>query len=176
MSWVAGTNCLTIAEDKLRTMLSESDAFQTFVGAANATAALTSIYIEATPLPDDREEYTSAEWSTYFPHGLIYTQPEQGLSLEFVADNVHQPRGAMAVRVHRLVTAGEKADPELKIRNIKNEGGLILEEMAVQSNTSGRLAIQANYEGVFGDELVSGQAETIYFEFNVTYGTIQSGR
>lgn len=73
MAFDAGTNCVTKAEDALRSLVSNNSQFQAFTSAANAAAALARIYTYEVPLPvdSDRDDWRPNEWLALYPCATI---------------------------------------------------------------------------------------------------------
>lgn len=72
MAIPAGDQILTKCEDKLRRCVSESPAFQSWVGAANSTEALARIYIGEVPdVSGAVDEFDAATWESKFPFAII---------------------------------------------------------------------------------------------------------
>lgn len=135
---------ISLAEDYLETTLANCAAFQSLVSAANAAAALLSIYNDALPAPADGEGYTKAELVALHPYALIETDADGGYAMGFAsvnADGSHNYRdaGKLCLRIVRQVTAGgEIVDDE---RTWKNTIGQILTQLWALAGQAGYLAI-----------------------------------
>lgn len=138
----AGTNCLTKAEDAIRTMLANSTAFRAFVGAADEAEALTKIHIDDFPRPaeDDEDTYTAAEWAAFFPCVLI-EPPDSGEAVAFtlLANSGLQwdysIDSAFQLRFEKYQETDD--DDDVESRKFKNAVGDILDELTTMSGTSG---------------------------------------
>lgn len=102
------------AQDNLRTLLSNVGAFQTWVGAANATEALDHIYHSALPPPANGNVHTLAELQGYRPYALIGTSPDEGYIWEIESvgsGNFGLERGTLMVLLVQDVPSLIAADP-----------------------------------------------------------------
>ena len=82
---VAPDGSLSLPFDHLRTMISESAEFQSWVGAANPTEAKASIHMLELPAPADKQHYTRTELDGLRPFALIGWPRGTGLHLRRVA-------------------------------------------------------------------------------------------
>lgn len=144
MSVTAGTNCLTQTEDKLAAMLANSSAFQTFVGAANATEAAAKIYFDDFPRPANtaEDEYTAAEWIGLHPCALIIP-PESGevFSFDQIANSGNRIDYIMSTAFHvEFSKMAASANDQEESRLLKNSVGDIIDEVLTMSGN-------ANYYG-----------------------------
>lgn len=137
---IAGTNCITKAEDALIAMIADCPAFQSFIGTVDAVAAKARIYIDDLPAPanDKVDEYTAAEWLALFPCCLIEPPEQSGesLILQHAASGggglyEYDPSLAFQIRFERF--APEGVSREDRLRKLKNDIGDIIEQMADRS-------------------------------------------
>lgn len=140
----AGTNCMTTTEDRWRTALSELTSVQTFLGVANAAAALDRILVNQHAPPASGEAYTPAEWTGLAPAVLMWTNPDGGFTASIVAENCVSYSGSIVIDLWRVQTDPELADPALMLRNFANESGDVLVEMVADPWLS---ILDAVYEG-----------------------------
>lgn len=77
----AASGGITKAEERIRDMLADCTQFQTWTGAANATAAKLSIYYDAVPLDNVHDDNaTLADIVSKRPFAMVYTDPTDGYS------------------------------------------------------------------------------------------------
>lgn len=102
---------MVLAETTLKTMLSNCVAFQTYVGAADAAAALARIHRGAMPSPsdDDTEDGTRSQKATLdlYPNATIWTidYSQRGDSTTG-GMSTYLPSGTLAVALAHLDTLG----------------------------------------------------------------------
>lgn len=83
---IPGTNQLTECEDKLVTAIANSDAFQTYVSAANATEALNSIRVgEVEDATGATDEHSESDWNDKFPIAIV-EDTEGAIEYEHTSD------------------------------------------------------------------------------------------
>lgn len=151
----AATNCITRAEDKLATMISESAMFQTWTGEANAVGAKARVYVDALPEPwqmpgktlADGREYDTAGWSDLFPIALI-EQPDQGnqVTLNVRSHGTaweYTPDYLLGVSFIRFRDVAEGLQEE--IRSMRNSIGTVIEEVAGQSGAGDTFSFSRAY-------------------------------
>jgi hypothetical protein len=125
---------ISLPEKYLADSLAACATFQTLVGAADATEALTRIHFEGLPPPANGDTYTAAEFEEYFPYALIYTPPEGGFSkhadargddgaLEFLG------AGQIHIEIMRQIPAAIADDRAEVDRTFKNIVGTIVDEL-----------------------------------------------
>ncbi len=134
-----GTNCVTKIEDSFMDLLASTAAFQAWTSTASKAAALARIYIDALPEPAVVPEYDASEWSAYFPLALIM-QPADGEQVRLSATShgegwEYHVASKIGVSFLRFRTSGISLQQE--IRNIRNEIGDIVEDMADGSGRAG---------------------------------------
>jgi len=83
---IVGNNVLTKCEDKLVTAISESAAFQAYVGAGSAAAAKANIRVgEVEDTTSDIDEHTEVDWRAKFPLAII-EDTEGAIEFEHTSD------------------------------------------------------------------------------------------
>lgn len=123
---VTPTGIVSGALGSVRTMLSENDAFQTLVGAADATAALGSIHLAAEHPENLTRPYVVLDESEQWSYGVL----------------VNQARGTIMMLWEIPVATGSEhlfADPQLTASNAL---GAIMAELGEQSLEGGALLIR----------------------------------
>jgi hypothetical protein len=130
ISAIAPTNCWTEAEQQLAVALANCISVQSFLGVADATAALAgNMYIDAFPEPADGEVYSDAELESIFP-GIMVGGPgeEEAFTLRYIASpNWFSPSGVLEVVFDRTEEAGATLQDQERI--FKNQIGAIAEEL-----------------------------------------------
>jgi hypothetical protein len=141
---VAAAGPISLAEEYLKTQLANVAAFQTFVSAANAAAALLSIYNDALPAPAAANGvYTKAELVALHPYAVVETDPEGGYEMTFAAmgsgGHEYLDSGRIILRMVRIVPADTSIqDAE---RGWKNTVGQIMDGLFDLAGGAGYLAI-----------------------------------
>lgn len=134
---------LSLALDLFKTTLANSSNFQTWVGAANATEALRSIYKEGLPPPDDGRTHDLAELESYRPYALIATdtfarnEEAVGSSTEF------DQSGSLLLKLVRDVPVGIRGDIQEVGLTFENEVGQILDDLCTLAGVNPYLAIKS---------------------------------
>lgn len=144
----AGTNCLTQVEDAIVELIANCSAFQTWVGAASATAAKTSIYVHDVPqkaTTDSRDYYTEAETAALFPLVLI-ASPIDGIMQTWRATALDSGfsgtvNSALSLRFEALATAD--VDEQNAARLFMNAVGNIIDEMRTRTSSGN----EGEYQG-----------------------------
>lgn len=131
----------SLALDYLKTTLANSAAFQTLVGAEDATEAKASIYLHSLPVPADANQYTLAELTGYRPYALLWTTRYEGA--HEASDSAHRFRenGAMSMQIEQDVASAittNNAEVELRWENTI---GNIIGELFDLAGQAGYLAI-----------------------------------
>lgn len=140
---VAGTECLTIAEDGLIESLANSLAFRTWTGTASVAAAKAKIYVDETNEPADttKDRMSSAEWTALFPLALIQSaSDDQGYVLRHTADAAprsYSEEVRLLLLFEQIIGSGANQDA---IRTFKNSILAIIKQVREQSGLSNRLA------------------------------------
>ena len=130
---VTPTGFLSTPVDTLRTMLANSAAFQTWVGAADATAAKARIY----PFTIDEGSYTR-------PYAIV-TFGDGGFSLNNVgtgAADSFQDRGQLRIFFEANVSAGNQGNHADSVYEFTNQIGAVLSDIAALA-VSGYLVISS---------------------------------
>jgi hypothetical protein len=152
---------LSLAKENFRQTLAGAASFWSFCGVADmmepappeqkTDAAIQHIYLEGLPRPaDGADSYAKNEFAAYHPCAVIFTNEENGLSLD-VYSAEHQATGALKARFYAIVppqdvsenepTADAKAAFEDSIGLIINElHDLALEGQAALAMTKISLA------------------------------------
>lgn len=141
---VVGTSTLCLCEDKLINSLSNSSAFQAFVGAGDATEALTRIYLNEYPDLDcdNDDEYTEQDWDSLFPSALILEEDGVG-PIQYSHTSDGGPYGYLhSVTLHvGLETLRGTGNAENVHRTFKDACLNILQDLLAVSGTVGYFAI-----------------------------------
>lgn len=122
-------------QDLLATTLSESEAFQDFVVAANATAAIAKVFHDVMPAPDG-DRYTEAELTALRPSALIYTERYE--DVYDATDSCWRASGRLVCKLRRSTPAiGTDSAKDISFRQI---AGYIVQDLKDMCETAGRLA------------------------------------
>lgn len=162
-----GTNCFTIAEDRLRWSLSQSANVQSFLGAANATEALTSIFVGSAPLPANNEELVPAELVRHIVIGHATCR----ISKVGVPSGA-QPSGIL-LYVVREFTTDVLTDPEQAFRKFKNTVLAFMEDLFdhdYNPSALDTLDVSADTDPYQPTEDEDDDLPWIYQQFNVIWG------
>lgn len=141
---VTPTGSLSLPLGALRTMLSNCAAFRTWVGAANPTEALESIFLVGLPGPENGEAYTPSELEELRPCAVIdfFDPGGRGLrafTLNSLAQSDFEESGMLALDLMDDINPGDAASFEdAKIRFMNNAGAVLAELMDL-SGTGGNL-------------------------------------
>lgn len=135
------------AQELLRTSLANCATFQSFVSAADATAALAKIYHDAWPTPESGgPSHTLAEIEALRPSAIVYTEDESGFVVERDAaggfDCARRNGGRLVAVLFRNVPSEDKYALAKVATDFRTTAGSIVDELMDQSETAGRLAIQ----------------------------------
>lgn len=125
----------------LITSVSRSATFQTFVGAADAAAALARIHDRVAPWPTNGQEYTAAELAALYPCAVVDVGEYGGTNTGV---------GAWAARFKAIVTLCEacptKANLQTAVKDLRSTGSAILDELqdSASPNDSGCLIFDSS--------------------------------
>jgi len=118
--------CISLGMDDLKSSLSNSSTFKTWVGASTAAQALKAIHQSAVRPPDDGREYTTAALRNLEPFVLVWD--EGGSKDKGKAGGGHEflPSGRFGLRFYwRLPTEIRKHPAEVDLRFNNAVGGVI---------------------------------------------------
>jgi hypothetical protein len=128
--------------DHARTLLANASAWQSWVGASDATQAKDSIHIGATPPPADGETYTQNELANLWPLAIIDLPPDGGgYQVSRNADGVDQqfPESGRVVMAFEDKVPdqhlGSPADARLAFFN--NLGAVMLDMLQLSGTDDG---------------------------------------
>lgn len=145
---------LSLAEDNLRQLLADCGHWWDWCGVTNRDDALSRIHLTALPAPAAGGEYGKEELIAHRPFLLIYTDPQEGLVLDFEAEGggpEYSHSGGLTVEIEVNVAAGETfAESE---RVFKNHVGQLLGDLEQLAGRGGRFA--------FDRLVVSGPMRTL---------------
>lgn len=151
-------------QDLLATTLSESVAFQDFVSAANAAAALAKVYHDVMPAPAG-DRYTEVELAALRPSALIYTERYE--DVYDATDTCWRASGRLVCKLRRT-TPSTGTDSELDI-DFREIAGEIIQDLKDVCETAGRLQSRAILaEGPFRSHPTEQKAAGDYQEFELT--------
>lgn len=139
---IAGTNCITIAEDAIISMLADSTACRTFLSAADATEAKTKIYCHDIPQPDD-DAFTDADWAALFPSVLILPPEDGNLFAASLSALPHEYDVDLAfiLRFERYWPDG--MDEQDGVRDFMNKVGSVIEDLLDAAKAGGAFGFTA---------------------------------
>lgn len=146
----------SLALGYLKTTLAGSSTFQTLVGAIDATAALTSIYLDSLPVATDGNQHTAAELASFRPYALLWMNESGGYEVTHEStDSAHRFResGSHMMQIEQTVPSGvttNNTEVELLWRNTIGD---IIGEMI-------DLAGQATYLAITRISIASGPHRT----------------
>jgi hypothetical protein len=110
----SGTTCPSQAEDATADAFSRSTAWQTHIGAADETEALTEIYFNSLPLPNDNFAFTVGELEERGTVMMILMDPEDGFRVvPGEAQGVLHEGGNILVIIERLIPQSEVSNPAI---------------------------------------------------------------
>jgi hypothetical protein len=144
---MADLGAISLAQGFGRATLAASATFQTWVGAADATEALDSIYDDGLPVPANKSSYTKAELQALRPFAMIWTDEADGFSMERTAVSGPsslmdwQSSGRLELHLEMDVPAELADDPAGLDLSFRNTIGQIFDEVAVLAGAGGMLAI-----------------------------------
>ena len=138
----AASGCITKAEERIRDMLANCTAFQTWVGAADATAAKSSIYYDTVPRGDYMDDSDALAWHVSVrPFALIWTDYENGFAMnELVGGS-----GTLQIRFEQNTPGATQTDWEEADRLFKNTLGGIIHSGDTDSPGLWELSITRQY-------------------------------
>jgi len=176
----AAAGCISLAEEALRKTLAESATFQGLVGAADATEALDSIYVDGLPAPASGDVHTLAELESLRPYAVIFTAERNGLTriAEAGGNQLYfNQSGKLSLRLIRDCPDGYGDAPSSAAnRTWRTLAGKIMDEvgeLAAAANDADMLAITniALVEGPSwpSPNLAATQGLFQQIEFTVTY-------
>lgn len=164
-------------QELLRVSLANSAAFQTFVGAANATAALAKIYHDAWPKPTTGATHTLAEITALRPSAIIYTEEDQGFTVERDASGAsdwdRKNSGRLVAVLFRNVPEADRNNLTKVATDFRTTVGAIIDELMDQSVTAGRLHIQritASGPWRTAKERLQAEGDAQAFELMIEWG------
>lgn len=135
---MASTNCISLPIYYGRLTVAASAAFQTWVGAASAAAALARVYRDGLPKPSGGV-YTAAALAALRPYCIISTDDAD---LEAPASGPDwDQRGHLMLGFEQAVTTALANDPGGLGEAFENTIGDILDDMKALANTAGYLNI-----------------------------------
>lgn len=136
---------VSTSQEQLRVVLSECANVRTFLGAADATEALTRIYHDALPPPDHAGEHTLEELQRLRPYVLIWTDEQDGFSATRESEGsigYLTFRGCFMVCLERDVPSDVQDDPAAVDMQFRNYVGKILQDLAARSGVNGGVDIR----------------------------------
>lgn len=149
MTLATATGPIAIAQELLRTTLSNCTAFQTLVGAANAAAALARIHNYDAPPPElGADSHTLEHLQAIRPCAAVWTYPQEGLTL--VQDSggwtfgFHEG-GNLVCRIEGNIGDDDIDEPAKLDRYIANTIGAIITSGDLSNPGLLELAGQAGY-------------------------------
>lgn len=137
----AATGPISLPEQYLADQLAACAACRTFLGAADAAAALARIHFDSLPAPKAGNEFELKELSEHRPFIVICTNPREGWSYNRTAFQTFPESGSLIVEFERSVPAGKERALNETFRTFKNELGAIAKEAADLAQDAGYLDI-----------------------------------
>ena len=173
---IAGTNCLTKAEDALVMMLSTSQRFQLWCGAIDSSEALARIYTDQLPGPANRATYTAAELDNLFPCVAVFTDPDDGFTRVRSTDTCFKStQGSLIAVWHQFVLATD--DEHRADRRLKNAAWDTVEEIEGSIMVPGNLLFNSvTYRGThrFEHDMDQSLGGIIYTMMQIIWGYEES--
>lgn len=143
----AAEGSITLAETLLAATLAACARWQAMCGASDAAAALAHIYFDALPPPPDRRDaYSLLELEQLRPYILVYTDEETGLAATHIASGRRRQfaaSGQLKFCLETSVPAVIAHDPAEVDRRIKNDAGVLIDELLALAGEAGYLAIDS---------------------------------
>lgn len=137
----AAASCITKAEERIRDMIANTTAFQAWIGAADATAAKSSIYYSAMPYPVGNDTSPLAYNQALRPFALLWTETYK---LDYTYDN----SGVICARFEQDIPQSAWADPGEAERLFLNTLGAILLSGDVANPGLQELSITQQYAAI----------------------------
>lgn len=138
---------ITLAESLLAASLAACPRWQMLCGVDNAADAAKRIYTDALPPPPDRRDaYSLLELEQLRPFILIYTDEDTGLAIEHIASGRRRQfaeSGQLKFHLEKSVPAVIAHDPAEVDRRIKNDAGVLIEELLKLAGDAHYLAIDS---------------------------------
>lgn len=163
------------SQELMRTTLANSQAFQSLVGAANATEALTRVYGDQLPKPAVGTEHTLAELVALRPYAIVFIPSHHGWQIERDAsgDSCWNSSGIVHCIIQRSVPEVDKDDHAKVDKDFRLIGGDIVSDLVGMAEEMQRLAMhKISVSGPYrtkNTELKSiGDAQA--YEFMVEWG------
>lgn len=133
----AATNCWTIAEQALVDALPQQTAFQTFVGAADATEAANHIFVDVLNTPWDGEAYAWQQRAELGAYAIVSSASEDGYQIvRGPAIDAYEPSGRLVLMMSRMVKPMDLDTQETEAGNyqqverwFKNQVGDLIQEV-----------------------------------------------
>ncbi len=141
----APAGSISLAQEHLRTMLADCDAFRTWAGAADQAEALERIHHEGLPAPANHADvFTLAELQAYRPYAVVYTGEENGFSRTLDAaggDFSFASSGQLKLRLYQDApeSCGDEPSSDANLQ-FKNAIGQILDDLCELAGQPGYLA------------------------------------
>lgn len=126
----AAAGPISTIEEIAAATLANTAQFQDLTGAANAAAALESIYFDALPPPDsDADSYTLAEIEALRPFAILNTEPQAGFRWHNAGRGAawtYKTSGLVTIQIEANIDADDLDDPQEYMRLFKNAIGQII--------------------------------------------------
>lgn len=140
MAIEAPTNCWTTAESRLATAVANSAAFQSIVGAEDATEAAHRVFGEQVDQPLNGDAYTKDELAQLFAYAQVYHGIDAPYGVFLSNTNTYWPFGSTIIFIERLVTDAERNGSDIPSsveRLFKNRIGDLIDEVCAWTRQEG---------------------------------------
>ncbi len=125
----------------LRTSLAASAAFQSLVGAADATAAAAKIYHDAFPKPaNNKQAHSLDELNALRPCAIVYTEDFE--TTRDATDYCWHQKGVIRAVIYRNVPTADKNNQSKLETDFRTIMGEIMQDLIDLSETAGYLAVR----------------------------------
>lgn len=173
----AAAGCITKAEERIRDMLANCTQFQTWTGAADATAAKDYIHYTGVPLPNANEDTTElAYWVSIRPFAIVSTE-------SFRISNLQGPSGIIWVRFEDNISTVDGYSFDEGERLFLNNVGQVMQSGDTSNPGLEELSITQQYAEIreqqvqhilrTSDNESDTQGDAIAAEVRVSWGVIR---
>jgi hypothetical protein len=172
---VTPSGCIRLPAQTLRTTLAACDAFQSFVDAADADAALLRIHEDGVLPPDDMKEFRVEELNALRPYAIIWTETIRFDADAFGVGNEFGGSGSMLIHLAENAPDGVTQASIEVTHQMTNDLGDIMDDLMDLAGTPGYLDITAmtpkELPGWGGEADAAGQGLYIAADLAVDWGS-----
>jgi len=117
---VAASGIISEVQEKWRTLIASTNAFQTWKDGQtwDLTEALEHVHHDQLPDPEDGNAYTADELELYLPLCVVWTAYQRGFTLQVEADSdSYYPTGQLVAEFYRIPDLKIDPNPDETFRN-----------------------------------------------------------